>query len=268
MAAFQAAGGLPQMAPPVAVPPTGIVMSGPVEPDRFILNAGIPFSGKTTAALSFPNPLVLNLDRKIPREGVPSVPFHDDAFVESVIKRVNPMHPVNRRDAFTLWLQANMARLKPYTIIVDSITALETAFHQQTLDVEGKWGINGGLYFGAKLNYFLSICAMLQATGGRVIVNCHLAPIFVRDEKTGADVATGKNKPAMTGSGAERITSFCTSIVYSYLKTDIAKPGVLRYFWVLRPGPSFDARTLAQHVPPSGEIDVTDGAYEAFKKVF
>lgn len=243
-------------------------MSGAPEPDRFMLIAGAPFAGKTTAALSFPNPLVLNLDRKVPKAGVPTVPFHDDAFVESIVRRANPMHPVNRRDAFSLWLQANIGRLKDYTIVLDSITALETAFHQQTLDVEQKWGINGGLYFGAKLNYFLSVCAMLQATGGRVIINCHLATIFVRDEKTVADVATGKNKAAMTGSGAERITAFCMSIIYAYLKTDMAKPGVLRYMWVLRPCPAFDARTLAQHVPPSGEIDVTDNACEAFRKTF
>jgi len=244
-----------------------MIASSEPQPDRFILLAGAAFSGKTTAAISFPKPLILNFDNKITAKGIDTIPFHDDKFVDSIRPRANAKNPANRRDAFHAWLQNNVNRLADYTVIIDSLTSLETAFHQQTFDVEEKWGVNGGLYFGAKLSYFLTAFALLAASNARIIVNCHLMPIYVRDEKTGGDVPTGKTKASVTGSTAERLPTYCTSIIYSYVKSDTIR-GTMSFHWVLRPCPAFDARTIAKNVPPSGEIDVTAGAYEAFKKCF
>lgn len=269
---------MPPMSPPsimtaAQVPQTihtlqGMINSTVPKPDRFILQAGSPFAGKTYAALSFPNPLVLDFDNKNIREGVPTIPFYDDNFVESIVRRKNPTNAVNRKAALEIWLQQNIGKLKDYTVILDALTNVEVAFHQQVFGVEEKWGMNGGLYFGEKLNYFQGICALLAASGARVIVNCHLVPVYTRDANTGLDVATGKNKPAVTGSTAEKLPSFCTSVIYAYAKIDGIK-GQISYWWVLRPCLAFDARTIATKIPPSGEIDITNkSAYEAFKACF
>lgn len=249
-------------------PPMGLMPSEDAQPDRFMLLAGAAFSGKTTAALSWPNPLVLDFDNKVPKKGTNTIPFHNDAFVDSIRPRANRTLPANRRDAVHDWLKQNINRLSEYTVIVDSLTMWETAFHQQTFDVEEKWGVNGGLYFGAKLSYFQTAFALLAASKARIIVNCHLMPIYVRDEKTGADIAIGKNKPSVTGSMAERLPTYCTSIVYTYMKCDTLRGGKLTYWWVLRPCLAFDARTIATKIPDSGEIEVTGSAYEAFRKCF
>lgn len=266
----------PKVAPVIQAPPPvtlfslpGMIASEIPQPDRFILLAGTAFSGKTTAALSFPDPLVLDFDNKMPRAGVQSIPFYKDSFVETLVRRTNPAVSVNRRDALQIWLNQHNGRLSKYTIILDSLTALEVAFHQQTFEVEEKWGVNGGLYFGAKLNYFQSICALLAATGARVIINCHLTPVYMRDPNSGIDVSTGKHKAALAGSAAEKLPTFCTSVIYSYVKIDSIK-GACTFWWVLRPCPAFDARTIATKIPASGEIEVTAplSAYEQFRKCF
>jgi len=162
---------MPPMSPPsittaAQVPQTihtlqGMINSTVPKPDRFILQAGSPFAGKTYAALSFPNPLVLDFDNKNIREGIPTIPFYDDGFVESIVRRKNPANAVNRKAALEIWLQQNVGKLKDYTVILDALTNVEVAFHQQVFGVEEKWGMNGGLYFGEKLNYFQGICALL-----------------------------------------------------------------------------------------------------------
>jgi len=246
----------------------GMISSSVPQPDRFILLAGSPFAGKTHAATSFPNPLFLDFDNKNIKTGVNTIPFYDDAFVETIVRRDNPANPVNRKAALEVWLQNNQSKLKGYTLILDALTQVEVAFHQQVFGVEKKWGVNGGLYFGEKLNYFQGICALMAASGARVIINCHLVPVYSRDPATGVDIPTGKNKAAITGSMAEKLPSFCTSIIYAYVKIDTVS-GKITYWWVLRPCPAFDARTIATKIPPSGELEVTNrSAYEAFKACF
>jgi hypothetical protein len=251
-----------------SVAPSGELASGDPEPDRFILLAGAAFAGKTTAALTFPSPLVLNFDNKLPYKGINHIPFYDDDFCDSIVRRTNQLNPANRRDALANWLQSNMSKLKGRTVIVDSATGVETAFYQQTFEVEKKWGVNGGLFFGSKLSYFSSLCAMLQATGAKVIFICHLLPVFAKDVASGADVSTGKFKPALAGSFAEKLPTFATTVAFAYRRTTDFATGATSFFWALRPTMAFDSCTLAKNIPATGEIDVTANAYEAFRKCF
>lgn len=269
---YPTSGALPAYVPPAAPlesisQPSGLVISGDPEPDKFLVIAGAAFAGKTTAALSFPKPLILNLDNKVPIKGVPTIPFHDDAFCDSIIKRANPANPANRRDAVANWIAMNRATLAGHTVIFDSISSLENAFYSQTFEVEKKWGVNGGLFFGAKLSYFSGICDALRACAMRVIVNCHLLPIFAKDQNSGADISTGKFKPACAGSFAEKLPTFATTMAYAYRENDITA-GTSKYLWALRPTIAFDACTLAKRIPASGVIDVTKNAYETFRTCF
>lgn len=272
VASYPTSGALPPYTPPTSpapstAQPTGLVLSGDPEPDKFLVLAGAAFAGKTTASLSFPNPLVLNVDNKVPSQGIATIPFYDDAFCDSIIKRANQANPANRRDAVANWIAMNRSTLSQHTVILDSLSSLENAFYSQTFEVEKKWGVNGGLFFGSKLSYFSGICDALRACARRVIVNCHLLPVFAKDPNLGVDISTGKFKPACAGSFAEKLPTFATTVAYAYRDNDISS-GTSKFLWALRPTMAFEACTLAKRIPASGIIDVTKNAYEAFKACF
>ena len=245
----------------------GAITSDTPEPDRFVILAGYPFHGKTTSALTFENPLPLDFDHKIPRRGVESIPFWDDKFVDSIISRKSPKHPANRRDALTMWLADNARFLKDRTPILDGLSAVETAFHQQTEDVEGiKANIGGGELFGKKLTYFNGLFALLANIAPRVVVTCHLAPIYTKDEKTGADVAIGKSRPVMTGQFAERIAGYATSMILcerTQTYNSATNSYDLQYWWHLKPSSMFDSCTLLENAPAKIPAD-----YKEFRKLW
>lgn len=263
----------PFAAAPVAVNGLqGLNTAAIAEPDRFVILAGEPFSGKTTSAVGlqdgegFPNPLLLNFDNKNPRPGIAEIPFHNDDFIESIVKRKSTRDPVNRQDAFTIWLADNARYCKDYTGILDGLGTLEIAFHQQTADVEKIQGINGGLLYGRKLKYLNGCMALLAAYFRRVVVTCHLAPVYTRDEKTGIDVNTGRHRPMVGGQFAERIAGFATSNILckAVPKDPLAMDGKLRHIWLLRPTAEYNSRTLLTGDYPN-EIEAS---YKVFKSYF
>lgn len=244
----------------------GLQPSLPPEPDRFVIIAGHPYAGKTHAALTWPNPIVLDFDRKVTKAGVPTIPFHDDRFVTQVIgPQPLPTQPPNRRDALTMWLLTNLASLpEDSTIILDGLSSVEIAFHSQTETVEGiKAAEGGGRLFGKKLDYFSGLLALLSRHRGRVVITCHLTPIFTRDIKTGVDVATGKCKPMLTGSAAERLAGFSTSMLYAFWMVNEA--GERKHYLGLAPSPAFDAMTTATKLPSPPYVP---NSYEEFRKCF
>lgn len=263
--------------PPPAIqltrsPIPGLVTSQIVLPDRFVVLAGNAFAGKSTAASTFPSPLFLNFDNKLPKPGLDEIPFHNDKFIDSIITRANPRNPANVCDAVPLWIEKNAHYLSDRTVVVDSLSSLETAFHRQVEKVEGVVAnVGGGLLFGRKLRYFNDLFDLLPRLAGRVVVCCHLCPCYVKDERTGADVATGRYKPAITGSFAEKLPSFATTLAFcTRAEQRDPQTGATthKFLWTLKKSAAFDAGTLAQNVPPSGELDVTANAYEAFKRIF
>lgn len=250
----------------------GLVTSQTISPDRFAVLAGNAFAGKSTAAASFPDPLFLNFDNKLPKPGLDEIPFWNDKFVDSIVTRANHMNPANVSDAVPKWIELNARYLADRTVVVDSLSSLETAFHRQVEKVEGVLAnVGGGMLFGRKLRYFNDLFDLLPRLAQRVIVCCHLCPCFVKDERTGADVATGRYKPAITGSFAEKLPSFATTLAFCQRneQRDSATGAIThKYVWILKKCAAFDAGTLAANVPPSGELDVTQNAYEAFKRIF
>lgn len=250
----------------------GLVTSQTIAPDRFVVLAGNAFAGKSTAASTFPAPLFLNFDNKLPKPGLDEIPFWNDRFVDSIIKRANPRNPANVCDAVPLWIEQNAHYLADRTVITDSLSTLETAFHRQVEKVEGILAnVGGGMLFGRKLRYFNDLFDLLPRLASRVVVICHLCPCYVKDERTGADVATGRYKPAITGSFAEKLPAFATTLAFcTRAEQRDPQTGATthKFLWTLKKCAAFDAGTLAQNVPPNGELDVTGNAYEAFRKIF
>lgn len=234
-------------------------MSDTVPWDRFVLLCGEAFTGKSRAAASFPNPLFLNFDDKAP-VGVPIIPFHSAAFCDTLVRRANVANPPNKKDALVKWLEQNANKLPPdTTLVLDSMSSLDTWFHIQAEDVdklktaEG----SGGRLYGTKLKYFSDLFEVLKVYGCRVIINAHTVPVFNKDNQ-----ATGKLRALMGGTFAEKIPTYCTSVVRAYVKVEGNKA---LYYWRIKPD-----NLMNTNVPFNtnvADVNITDGAYPAMLKL-
>jgi len=146
---------------------------------NMILIVGAPFSGKSTAAATFPNPVFLDFDHKAPA-GSTTIPFWSAEFCDKLAPRKNPNHTPNRKDALINYFRkhiitANAADRVPYdhTIILDSMTALEEGIHRQIQQEGIPIGKNGqpdGFHlWKLKIDYLNDIFAIAQAWPGTFI---------------------------------------------------------------------------------------------------
>lgn len=237
---------------PVAIPTMpsastgipGMVSSDEPSFGDFILIVGPAFSGKTTACLTFPKPVFINLDNKLPR-GTNCIPFHDPAFTDRFAPRANRTLPPNRKDAVLNWLYQNVGNLpSDITLILDSFSALSDAFHLQAEYVEdigtSKAGNKALLkVYGAKLNYLEAVFTLLKFAPCRVIVTAHTMP-----EYDAQGNPTGGVKPFCTGSFSDKIATYATDVFRAYVDIDpnTGKPRidpetkeVIGYRWMLKP---------------------------------
>ena len=138
-----------------------------------ILLVGAPFTGKSTAAATFPNPVFLDFDHKAPVNAT-TVPFWNAEFCDKLAPRKNPNHTPNRKDALLNYFRnhvitSNAAARIPYsaTLILDSMTALEEAIHRQIQQDGipiGKGGQPDGFHlWKLKIDYLNDFFAIAQA---------------------------------------------------------------------------------------------------------
>src|ERR1017187_8932259 len=93
-----------------------------------------PFGGKTTSAMTFPNPVVLSYDNKlggfIGRPDIIEVPFYSGQYVDSIKKRDGVMAKPNQKEALQIWLANEAPKFSAeQTLVVDGSTGIEVAFH-------------------------------------------------------------------------------------------------------------------------------------------
>lgn len=198
---------------------------------------GAPNSGKTTAALKFPNPLVLDFDKKLP-PGVPSVDFWNP----DVVNRITPcsIRP-NRRDALKKWLSEARTMLAPdTTLILDSYTALmaDWDLHAEAdpspyLNKKGE--VDGFEVHRQKLLYNLTIIERLSSLPCRVIMIFHEQ--IERDEKGNA---TGKFRPLVSGQFGDQVAGKFSNF-FRCNCTEDKVTGKLVYTWQIRSTNLFNA---------------------------
>lgn len=237
---------------------------------------GIPNSGKTTAALSFPSPIVLDFDKKLP-VGIQSIAFWDDSFVDSIgCTRLTPLL-ANRRDAITKWLVDNVAKLPPdATLIVDSWTRVQDAFDQAAFHAprQPQYMTKGGKdsppevdkfkIFQHKIDWSTYVMTLLQAAPCRVVLTFHEQ---IERDKDGDP--TGKFRPLQGGQFADRIAGYCGMLVRQDCIRD--NGGQSRYVWQVASDRKFNAVVSPMYQFPTEcvNIDVTAGAWqklETFRK--
>jgi len=228
-----------------------------------LLIVGEPFSGKTTAAATFPNPLFLDFDHKVPPDlppelkqslkhtvttPFPTIPFWDDDLCDKFAPRSNRNVPGNKRDAFRKYLQSALAKIPAdVTVIIDSATALEKAFHHQTEVIESppispKTGKPDGFYvWREKQNYFGSIMDLLKTHPGNVIYIMHET-----GEKNEDGAPTGRIKPLMSGSFVDSIASHFTLMFRQRIRVDKQNNYNKHYVWDVLPTPVFNSNNCLQ----------------------
>jgi hypothetical protein len=163
---------------------------------------GYPGSGKTFAALTFPNPIVLNLDRGLGshtgRADVIEIPLYSGD--KTTIK-----------DRIIQWLDSEAGKLtSEQTLVIDSCTAIETSYHiwfkKNELNLAlGRGGrINEFIEWQLKETYFNEIFSTLKTLKCDVVLLTHESE--KRDKPTTAGQPgeyTGKIRPVMTGKVAD-----------------------------------------------------------------
>lgn len=169
---------------------------------------GFPKTGKTFAALTFPNPVVANLDRGLGahsgRSDIIEVPFWDGTFCDKIKKRDGAANPPNRQDALLVWLHTEGIKLFPeQTLIIDSLSALEDAFHTQYRinPVTTKSGSEQGFAeWKCKQTYFGEIMGELKSLKCNVILCAHQSENSIK----------GGYRPLLSGGFQDKLESHFT----------------------------------------------------------
>lgn len=174
---------------------------------------GEPKTGKTWAALTFPNPIVANCDRGLSyfsnRSDIIEVPFWDPVVCDKIKPRDGTACPPNRKDAILKWLYTDGVKLtKNQTFILDSISQLETYFGIQynlnpRITKQGKIDEFG--YYDQFKDYMNEIFELLKTFKCNVIILCHESP-----DRGDTGQLNGKARPLVSGQFRDKIASHCT----------------------------------------------------------
>jgi hypothetical protein len=190
---------------------------------------GPAFSGKTTAALTFPNPVILTFDRKVSahlhRKDVPLVPFYDPSFVESIVRKDGQLMQPNRKDSLIRWLSTEgQSLVHEQTLIIDGCSGIEDAYHIWFREHEDEFVTDKGKKDGfaewkQKGIYFSELWMGFKSLKCDVVFICH--ETLDRDLKGDLN---GKIRPLLTGQVADRMggnfTDWFAQIVINKPKDD------------------------------------------------
>lgn len=238
---------------PIYIPPKCFPISQMQDQQHRIGIQGEPFSGKTFASLSFPNPIILSIDKKTNahahRDDAIVIPFYDGAYVDSIVKRDGVASPPNKKDSFIKWLRTEGEKLTPKQwLIWDGSTGTEEAYHlwyKQNpvygqggkIDGFAEWRLKGE-FFGELMDCFKSLrCSMIYI--------CHETP-----ERKDDGTLSGKAKPLMTGAFADKIagnfTDWFRSITQKKPSNDAELEKLCSYYGITKD----TAREWCASTPP------------------
>lgn len=236
------------------LPPTAKPVSSDTKSKHRILLQGAPSTGKSTSCLSFPNPLWLDFDNKLPKsaETIHAVPFWNAAFVAQELKSPNPRYgQPNRIMALKKWLETEGPKLAPeQTLVVDSWTRVQDSFDYQYGEkgAEPIIAAKTGLYdtfgfWGLKLDVSTELCVLLTALPcNYVIVICH-------EQKQRADDGRliDKIEPLQQGKFCAKIGGYFTDVFRQVVVDELDAKG--------------QPVTEKQKMPSGKEIDVRRSQY-------
>lgn len=169
-------------------------------------------TGKSWAALTFPNPIVANLDRglgaHVGRSDVVEIPFYNPTFCKTIDANFDPSR---KKDVLLTWLERYGSKLSPHqTLIWDGNTPTQNAYHtwyeankHKFLTNQGK--INEFAEWNQKLSYYSTLLDILKTLPCHVVFICHEVE---KKDKSGS--YSGKIRPLLTGSMGDELTTHFT----------------------------------------------------------
>ena len=242
------------------IPPLAISLKNLEFPQIRLGLQGASGTGKTWAALTFPNPLVLDFDNGLTAhkgKDIFKIPFHDPRFITEIMKMSlkKPYDPPNRRDALKKWLREEGPKLQSnQTLILDSWSTMQDGFDQQT-ELEPSYTKLGAIddfaFWELKIEYSRDITEMLMGLNCHVVVTFH--EISQRDIKTGQLLE--KIQPLMQGKFLSKLkipfTDFFRQHAIGKLGVD-KQPMIINgrkleqdieYFWQIKGDNTIDCKT-------------------------
>ena len=206
---------------------------------------GYPGTGKTWAALTAPNPVVLNLDRglgaHIGRKDVIEVPFWNRDFCKKVDLNYKPER---LKDALIKWLEKEGSKLEPdQTLVVDGNTGFQSAYNmwyaanmQNFLTKQGQ--VNDFAEWAQKRIFFDEVMVNLKTLRCNVIYICHEVDQKDKNGPTGPTYS-GKVRPLLTGGFGDELASHFTDW---FRQICVEKDGKTEYLWQTTGDSIFDAK--------------------------
>lgn len=170
-------------------------------------------TGKTFAALTFPNTVVLNVDRGLGihhgRKDVIEVKIYDKEFCKKIEPTFGPSNPkIGVKDVIEKWLRTEATKLEEdQTLVIDGITGIQNAYHswypynvvytKRGQENEfGEWNV--------KLVFFGFIFDLIKTLKCHVVVICH------ETDKKEKGEYTGKIRPLLRGQFGDELGSHFT----------------------------------------------------------
>lgn len=212
---------------------------------------GPPGSGKTTSALTFPNPVVYNFDDGLSGhfgKNVIEIPAWSAewttarGFVPS--KPGKSKHP-NRKDCFVDWLEKEGMKLESdQTFILDSWTTLQDAFDmEQVLHPKVTKGgdIDDFAFWAQKIDYSDAVMVWLRSLKCHVVVLFH--EIQTRDPATGQLLQ--KIDPLMQGGFLKKLKVHFPNFFRMRADEQYDTKGneiACKYSWQVHSNKEFDAK--------------------------
>jgi hypothetical protein len=181
---------------------------------------GYPGSGKTTAALTFPNPVVVNLDRglgaHIGRKDVIEVPLYDVQFVRQWSKRLS-YTPVDLKDIIVEWMDKEAVQLtRDQTLVFDACTGMQNAYHIWYNVNKSAFITKNGEYDGfaewkVKRQFFGEVMEKFKSLKCDIVFIVHESDQKDKSSVTGPTYS-GKIRPLLSGSFGDELGSHFTDV--------------------------------------------------------
>ncbi len=180
---------------------------------------GFPNNGKTWAALTFPNSIVVNLDRglgaHVGKPNITELPFWDSGWVRETFKKPS-YNKSELKDVLIGWIEGDGQQMTAeQTLVIDGNTGLQNAYHawyeankMRFLTKNGQ--VDDFAEWSVKKKYFGQLMEALKTMKCHVVYICHESD--QRDKvPVGSPVTySGKIKPLMSGGFADEIGSHFT----------------------------------------------------------
>lgn len=200
-------------------------------------------TGKTTGALTFPNPTVIDIDNNLiahkKREDVTVLPFTSNDWIRDKLGFKYNMNEVKFpiRDAVKYYLKTEAQKLEAdQTLVLDSWTTLQDEFDKQSdpslEPVRSSDGsINSYAFWDKKIDYALEILTILKT------LKCHVVVSFHQQEPRGeyGSKMLGKLEPLMQGKFVKKIGLYFTDFYQCVVEHDKDATGKItgksKFYW-------------------------------------